>query len=172
LRELLERLVALGVTRQILLSGDHAPNVRAVAQEAGIREARGDLLPEGKVSVVQQLVREGAHVLMVGDGTNDAPALSAAHVGIAMASQGSGGISAEAADVVVLADDLSRVADAVEIGHRTLSVARQSIWLGLGLSVVAMIAASFGSIAPTFGALLQEVIDIASIINALRASRA
>jgi P-type E1-E2 ATPase len=170
LRELLARLAALGIERAILLSGDHAPNVRAVAHEAGIAEARGDLLPEGKVSVVQQLVREGCRVLMVGDGTNDAPALSAAHVGVALASQG-GGISAEAADVVVLADDLSRVAEAVEIGHRTLSVARQSIWLGLGLSIVAMVAASFGAIVPTVGALLQEVIDIASITNALRASR-
>jgi P-type E1-E2 ATPase len=141
-----------------------------VAQEVGIHEARGDLLPEGKVSVVHQLVREGAHELMVGDGTNDAPALSAAQVGVALASHG-GGISAEAADVVVLTDDLSRVADAVEIGHRTLNVARQSIWLGLGLSVAAMIGAAFGSIPPTVGALLQEVIDIASITNALRASR-
>ncbi|HEY2377226.1 MAG TPA: heavy metal translocating P-type ATPase [Gemmatimonadaceae bacterium] len=170
LRELRARLATLGIERAILLSGDHAPNVRAVAQEIGIVEARGDLLPEGKVTVVQQLVREGYHVLMVGDGTNDAPALSAAHVGVALASQG-GGISAEAADVVVLADDVSRVADAVEIGHHTLDVARQSIWLGLGLSIIAMIAASFGSIAPTIGALLQEVIDIASIANALRASR-
>jgi heavy metal translocating P-type ATPase len=169
-RELLARLASLGVTRLILLSGDHAPNVRAVAHEVGIPEARGDLLPAGKVSVVHQLAREGAHVLMVGDGTNDAPALSAAEVGVALASHG-GGISAEAADVVVLADDLSRVADAVEIGHRTLSVARQSILLGLGLSVVAMIAAAFGSIPPTVGALLQEAIDIASITNALRASR-
>ena len=170
LRELLARLAASGVDRAILLSGDHTPNVRAVAEEIGITDARGDLLPEGKVSVVQQLVREGCHVLMVGDGTNDAPALSAAHVGVALASHG-GGISAEAADVVVLADDLSRVADAVDIGHRTLSVARQSIWLGLGLSIVAMIAASFGAIVPTVGALLQEAIDIASIVNALRASR-
>ncbi|HKW48058.1 MAG TPA: heavy metal translocating P-type ATPase [Gemmatimonadaceae bacterium] len=170
-RELLDRLQALGIERTILLSGDHAPNVRAVAHETGIKEARGDLLPEGKVTVVQQLVREGCQVLMVGDGTNDAPALSAAHVGVALASQGGGGISAEAADVVVLADDLSRVADAVEIGRDTLSVARQSIWLGLGLSIIAMIAASFGAIVPTVGALLQEVIDIASIANALRASR-
>ena len=170
LRDLFARLAASGVDRAILLSGDHTPNVRAVAQEIGISDARGDLLPEAKVSVVQQLVREGCHVLMVGDGTNDAPALSAAHVGIALASQG-GGISAEAADVVVLADDLSRVADAVDIGHRTLRVARQSIWLGLGLSIIAMVAASFGAIVPTIGALLQEGIDIASIANALRASR-
>jgi len=169
-RDLLGRLASLGVRRPLLLSGDHAPNVRAVAQEVGIAEARGDLLPEGKVSVVHQLVREGAHVLMVGDGTNDAPALSAAQVGVALASHG-GGISAEAADVVVLTDDLSRVADAVEIGHRTLSIARQSIWLGLGLSVAAMIAAAFGFIPPTVGALLQEAIDMASISNALRASR-
>ncbi|HZI40308.1 MAG TPA: heavy metal translocating P-type ATPase, partial [Gemmatimonadaceae bacterium] len=170
LRDLFARLSQLGVRRAMLVSGDHTPNVRAVAQEVGIAEARGDLLPEGKVSVVHQLVREGAHVLMVGDGTNDAPALSAALVGVALASQG-GGVSAEAADVVVLADDLSRVADAIEIGHRTLSVARQSIWLGLGLSAVAMVAASLGSIPPTIGALLQEAIDIASITNALRASR-
>lgn len=169
--ELLARLASLGVERTMLLSGDHAPNVRAVAHETGITEARGDLLPEGKVTVVQQLAREGCQVLMVGDGTNDAPALSAANVGVALASQGGGGISAEAADVVILADDLSRVADAVEIGRDTLSVARQSIWLGLGLSIVAMIAASFGAIVPTVGALLQEVIDIASIANALRASR-
>ena len=170
LSDMFARLAKLGVRRTLLLSGDHTPNVRAVAQEVGITEARGDLLPADKVSVVQQLVREGNHVLMVGDGTNDAPALSAAHVGVALASHG-GGISAEAADVVVLADDVSRVADAVQIGHRTLAVARQSIWLGLGLSIIAMVAAAFGKIPPTVGALLQEAIDVASILNALRASR-
>ena len=171
LRPLLARLDALGVRRTLLLSGDHAPNVMAVAAEAGIVEARGDLLPEGKVGIVHQLRREGARVMMVGDGTNDAPALSAADVGIALASHG-GGISAEAADVVVLADDLSRVADAVVIGQRTLAIARQSIWIGLGLSAAAMGVASLGLIAPAAGALLQEGIDIASIVNALRASRA
>jgi heavy metal translocating P-type ATPase len=170
LADMFARLAKLGVRRALLLSGDHTPNVRAVAQEVGITEARGDLLPAEKVSVVQQLVREGNQVLMVGDGTNDAPALSAAHVGIALASHG-GGISAEAADVVLLIDDVSRVADAIQIGHRTLAVARQSIWLGLGLSVLAMVAAAFGEIPPTVGALLQEAIDVASIVNALRASR-
>lgn len=169
-RPLLARLRTLGVARTLLLSGDHAPNVKAVAAEAGIADARGDLLPDGKVSVIYQLGREGARVMMVGDGTNDAPALSAAHVGVALASHG-GGISAEAADVVVLADDLTRVADSIVIGQETLAVARQSIWLGLGLSAAAMVVASLGLLAPAAGALLQEGIDIASIVNALRASR-
>jgi len=170
-RSLFTRLAALGIARTLLLSGDHTPNVKAIAAEAGIEDARGDLLPDGKVSVIQELAREGARVMMVGDGTNDAPALSASHVGIALASHG-GGISAEAADVVVLADDLARVADAIVIGQETLAIARQSIWLGLGLSAVAMGIASFGLLAPAVGALLQEGIDIASIVNALRASRA
>jgi len=169
-RQLLDRLVTLGVKRTVLLSGDHTPNVRAVADEAGITEARGDLLPEGKVAFVHELAREGYHVLMVGDGTNDAPALSAANVGVALASHG-GGISAEAADVVVLADDLGRVGDAIEIGERTMRIARESIWLGLGLSAAAMVAAGLGLLAPTAGALLQEVIDVAAIGNALRSSR-
>jgi heavy metal translocating P-type ATPase len=170
-RSLLARLATLGVRRTLLLSGDHTPNVKAIAAAAGIVDARGDLLPDGKVSVIRELAREGASVMMVGDGTNDAPALSAAHVGIALASHG-GGISAEAADVVVLADDLSRVADAIVIGQETLVIARQSIWLGLGLSAIAMGIAAMGLLAPAAGALLQEGIDIASIVNALRASRA
>ena len=169
-RQFVAELARLGVERTLLLSGDHTPNVRAVGTEAGIGEARGDLLPEDKVSVVRQLAREGAHVLMVGDGTNDAPALSAAHVGIALASHG-GGISAEAADVVLLADELSRVGEALAIGRRTMAIARQSIWLGLALSAIAMVVASLGFLVPTAGALLQEAIDIASITNALRASR-
>jgi heavy metal translocating P-type ATPase len=171
LPELLETLERLGVRRTMLLSGDHTPNVRAVAAEVGIREAKGDLLPEDKVAVVHQLTHEGSHVLMVGDGTNDAPALTAAHVGIALASHG-GGISAEAADVVILADDLGRVAESIAIGRRTLFVARQSIWAGLGLSGIAMIFAAMGAFPPTIGALLQEVIDVVAIANALRASRA
>jgi P-type E1-E2 ATPase len=169
LREFLERLARLGIRRTLLLSGDHAPNVRAVAREVGIREAKGDLLPEDKVAVVRELAHAGSRVLMVGDGTNDAPALSAAHVGIALASHG-GGISAEAADAVILADDVGRVAEAIAIGKRTLSVARQSIWVGLGLSGAAMIFAALGNLPPTVGAVLQEAIDIVAIVNALRAS--
>ena len=163
------RLHRLGVSRVVLLSGDDQANASAVADAVGIEEAHGDLLPEEKVAYVQRLMKEGERVLMVGDGTNDAPALSTATVGIALAS-GGGGISAEAADAVILADDPSRVAEAITISRRTLRIARQSIWVGLGLSGTAMVVASFGYIPPIAGAILQEIIDVAVILNALRAA--
>jgi heavy metal translocating P-type ATPase len=170
LPDFLARLAGLGIRRTLLLSGDHIANVEPVAIEVGIGEARGDLLPEGKVAVVRALEREGHRVLMVGDGTNDAPALSAATVGIALAAHG-GGISAEAAGVVLLADDVTRVEDAVRIGQRSVRIARQSIFAGLALSGAAMLVAALGYIPPTIGAMLQEGIDVAVIVNALRASR-
>ncbi|HEX7338292.1 MAG TPA: heavy metal translocating P-type ATPase [Gemmatimonadales bacterium] len=163
------RLRRLGIRRTLLLSGDDQVNATAVATAVGIDEAHGDLLPEAKVAYVQRLMKEGERVVMVGDGTNDAPALSSATVGIALAS-GGGGISAEAADAVILADDPTRIAEAIEISRRTLRLARQSIWVGLGLSGTAMIFASLGYIPPIAGALLQEGIDVAVILNALRAA--
>jgi heavy metal translocating P-type ATPase len=170
LRPMFNRLRELGLDRTLLLSGDHTENVAPIAHSVGITEARGDLLPDGKVEVVKTLEREGRHVLMIGDGTNDAPALSAATVGVALAAHG-GGISAEAAGVVILADDVTRVTEAVEIGQRTVKIARQSIVAGLLLSGTAMVFAALGHIPPTAGALLQEGIDVAVIINALRAAR-
>ena len=163
------KLRRLGVSRVVLLSGDDQANATAVGKAVGIDEAHGDLLPGAKVAYVQRLMKEGHRVLMVGDGTNDAPALSTATVGIALAS-GGGGISAEAADAVILTDDPTRVAEAITISRRTLGVARQSIWTGLGLSGAAMVVASFGYIPPVVGALLQEAIDVAVILNALRAA--
>jgi P-type E1-E2 ATPase len=154
----------------VLLSGDHTSNVGPVANALGITEARGDLMPDDKVAAVKQLEREGRRVLMVGDGTNDAPALSAATVGVALAAHG-GGISAEAAGVVLLADDVTRVEDAVRIGQRAVSIARQSIVAGLVLSGAAMVVAAAGFIPPTAGALIQEAIDVAVILNALRAAQ-
>jgi P-type E1-E2 ATPase len=163
-------LKGLGIGRTLLLSGDSSAHTLDVAASIGIRDAHGDLLPGDKVAIVRQLVAAGEHVLMVGDGTNDAPALSAAHVGIALAGHG-GGITAEAADVVILGDDVTRVADVIRISQRTLRIARQSIRIGLGLSGVAMLFAAAGLIPPVIGAILQEVIDVAVILNALRASR-
>jgi P-type E1-E2 ATPase len=153
----------------MLLSGDDQANAEAVARPVGGGEVYGDLLPEEKVAFVGRLVSEGERVLMAGDGTNDAPALSSATVGIALAS-GGGGIAAEAADAVILADDPTRIAEAIVISRRTLRLARQSIWAGLGLSGIAMVVASLGYIPPVAGALLQEGIDVAVILNALRAS--
>ncbi|MDX2122976.1 MAG: heavy metal translocating P-type ATPase [Gemmatimonadota bacterium] len=166
---LVEELRRLGLRRVILVTGDHLGHALAVGRAAGITEVRADQLPADKVLVVEALEANGEKVLMVGDGTNDAPALTRASVGVALAAHG-GGISAEAADVVVLADDASRVAEAVAISRRTMRIARQSVWAGLGLSAVAMVVAAFGYIPPTLGALLQEAIDVAVILHALRAS--
>ncbi len=166
----LRRLRALGIHRTMLLSGDQQQYVNAIARESGIQEARGDLLPEDKVEVVAQLDRAGEKVLMVGDGVNDAPALSRAAVGIALASHGRG-IASESADVILLDDDITGVAEAVEIGHKTMRIARQSILVGLGLSATAMVFAATGAIAPVTGAVIQEAIDVAVILNALRTSR-
>jgi heavy metal translocating P-type ATPase len=168
--DVFREITSMGVRRIILLSGDHTDNAKTVAAAVGISEVHGDLLPEDKVRVVRELALKGESVLMVGDGTNDAPALSAAAVGIALAGHG-GGITAEAADVVVLIDDLSRVPEAMRIGRRTMRIARESIIVGLGASLIAMVVAAMGFIPPTPGALLQEGIDLAVILNALRASR-
>jgi heavy metal translocating P-type ATPase len=166
----LARLRHEGVHRMLLLSGDQASYVDSVASAVGITEARGDLLPQDKVDIVAQLKRSGEAVVMIGDGVNDAPALSTADVGVALAAHGRG-IASESADVILLEDELSGVAEAVEIGHKTMRVARQSILVGLGLSGVAMVFAAYGFIAPVMGALLQEAIDVAVIVNALRTSR-
>jgi heavy metal translocating P-type ATPase len=163
-------LQGLGIQRTLLLSGDSVAHTLAVAASIGIQDARGALLPGDKVAVVKSLVADGERVLMVGDGTNDAPALSAAHVGIALAGHG-GGITAEAADVVILGDDVTNGASVIRISQRTLRIARQSIRVGLSLSGIAMLVAAAGYVPPVIGAVLQEVIDVAVILNALRSSR-
>ena len=166
----LDRLRAQGLTRFMVLSGDDQENVTAIGREAGIGDARGDLLAEDKVAVVRALVDAGHRVLMVGDGTNDAPALGAATVGVALAEHG-GGITAEAADAVLLRDDLGLLPRALDISRRTMHITRQSIGVGLALSGTAMAVAAAGGISPAAGALLQEGIDLAVILNALRTAR-
>ena len=169
LPHVLASLRTQGIGRIVLLSGDHAPIARALAQRIGIEETYGDLLPGDKAGFIERLRAEGGTVLMIGDGINDAPALTAADVGIALAAHG-GGITAEAADVIVLVDSLAPVPEVISIGARTVRIARQSIWVGLGLSGIAMLVAAFGGLPPAIGAMLQEVIDVAVIVNALRSS--
>jgi heavy metal translocating P-type ATPase len=169
LAEFFRTLDAMGITRRVLLSGDSAANAEAVGKLAGMSQVHGDLLPADKAALVARYRGDGDVVLMVGDGTNDAPALSAADVGVALAGHG-GGVTSEAADVVILVDDLGKVGEALAISRRTMRITRQSIISGLVLSGIAMVFAAFGYIPPTAGALLQEGIDVAVILNALRAS--
>ncbi len=158
---------AAGVTRFVLASGDHADAVRAAGLSLGVDEAIGDLLPAEKVDVVIA-ERRKASVMMIGDGVNDAPALAAADVGVAMGARGAAA-SSESADVVLLVDHLARLPAALLVAQRTRHIALQSVFAGLSLSLLAMVAAAFGYLPPVQGALLQEVIDVAVILNALRA---
>ena len=171
INDLVASLRERGIQHVLLLSGDRTENVRAVAHQAGIHESDGDMLPEDKVAIVKRLIDDGESVVMLGDGTNDAPALSTATVGVALASHGRG-IATEAADVILLADDPSRILDAIVISRRTMRIARQSIWFGLAVSAAGMVFAAAGAIVPIAGAAIQEVVDLAVILNALRASRA
>ncbi|MFB9654640.1 heavy metal translocating P-type ATPase [Pseudarthrobacter oxydans] len=164
--ETLARLHRLGVRHTMLLTGDAHGTAAHIAEEAGIRHVQADCLPEDKVNAVAA-VRERP-VIMVGDGVNDAPVLAAADVGIAMGAKGATAAS-ESADVVIMLDDLSKVAVAVEIGKRTVAVALVSIWTGIGLSIGLMAVAMTGYIPAVTGALLQELVDLATILNGLRA---
>jgi heavy metal translocating P-type ATPase len=165
---LMRRLRSLGVRETAMLTGDDAATAHAIARAAGITTVRAQLLPAGKVQAVREMTAGGATVVMVGDGINDAPALATASVGIALGARGAA-VAAEAADIVLTTDDIERVADVIEIGRRTLSIAKQSIWMGLGVSGAMMVVAAFGYIPPAGGALMQEALDIAVILNALRA---
>ena len=156
-----------GVSRFVLASGDRADVVQAVGARLGIDPAHGDLAPGDKVQVVLH-EREHAPVMMIGDGVNDAPALAAADVGVAMGARGAAA-SSEAADVVLLVDDLGPLAIAVSLARRARMIALQSVAVGIGLSFTAMGFAALGYLPPVEGALLQEVIDVAVILNALRA---
>ncbi len=166
-RETLSILRSQGMSRIILLTGDDDAAANKVAASLGLNATISQATPADKVSTVETEKRL-APTMMVGDGINDAPALAAADVGIALAARG-GTVSSEAADIVVLTDRLLPVADALLIAKRTRAIALQSITVGLALSAVAMIMAALGMITPVAGALLQEGIDVAVILNALRA---
>ncbi|MBI4501118.1 MAG: cadmium-translocating P-type ATPase [Gemmatimonadetes bacterium] len=164
---LMQRLAILGVRETVMLTGDRRSSAETIAAQAGILSVLSELLPADKVAAVSQLKQSFGTVVMVGDGINDAPALAAATVGIALGAHGPAA-AAQAADVVLLVDDISRVADAVEISRRMRRIALQSIGFGLGVSLVLMVIASFGMITPAAGAVMQEALDVAVILNALR----
>jgi P-type E1-E2 ATPase len=167
---MMAKLKQLGIQQLVMLTGDNQQNAERIAKEVGITHFHAELHPEDKVKEITEIARLHPYTLMVGDGINDAPALAKAYVGMAMGAQGVA-IAAEAADIVLLDEDVRRVASAVQIGKRMITVARQGIILGMGLSLLLMCIAAFGLIPPPIGAILQEMIDVVVILNALRAKR-
>jgi heavy metal translocating P-type ATPase len=166
------RLRAEGIRQVAMASGDRRSVAERVGKELALDRVYAELSPEEKLEIVRR-VRDDQHlrkVVMVGDGINDAPALALADVGIAMGAAGAT-VSAETADAVITVDRIERVADAIHAGRRSLHIARQSVLVGMALSLAAMVIAAFGYLPPIAGALLQEGIDLAVILNALRALR-
>ncbi|QGY02013.1 cadmium-translocating P-type ATPase [Methylobacterium mesophilicum SR1.6/6] len=160
-------LRACGIERVVLATGDRRAVAEALVAGLPVDAVAADLNPTDKTDAVTAERRLGP-VMMVGDGVNDAPALAAADLGVALGARGAAA-AAEAADVVLLVDSLAPLSDAIRIAKRTRAIALQSVWAGLGLSVAGMMAAALGHLTPLQGALLQEAIDVAVILNAMRA---
>jgi heavy metal translocating P-type ATPase len=168
--KLVPRLREVGVLHVALVTGDKRDVAERVGRVLGVDRVYAEQTPEEKLEVVRALHDRAdlRSVVMVGDGINDAPALALADVGIAMGTAGAT-VSSETADAVILVDRVDRVADAIRIGRRSLYIAKQSVLAGIGISLVAMGFAAAGYLPPVSGALLQEVIDVGVILNALRA---
>ena len=169
---IVDRLRREGVRHVAMVSGDRASVAQRIGDALGVDRVYAEQSPEDKLEVVRTLRNDPAlsPVIMVGDGVNDAPALAIADLGIAMGAAGAT-VSSETADAVITVDRVDRVADAVHIGRRALFIARQSVLAGMGLSIAAMGVAAAGYLQPVAGALFQEVVDVAVILNALRALR-
>lgn len=165
----LERLRSLGVRNFLMVTGDNASTAKAVAKSLGISDVRADALPADKLHAIEAVRHKP--VAFVGDGVNDAPVLTAADVGVALGARGSTAAS-ESADLIIMRDNIGLVADSIEIANRTFRIAKQSIFIGIGLSVVLMFIFATGRFAPIYGAAIQELVDVVVIFNALRAHSA
>jgi heavy metal translocating P-type ATPase len=159
-------LRANGIEHITMLTGDARPTAESIARQVGIDDVHAELLPPEKVRLAAEL--RPRPVMMVGDGVNDAPVLAASDVGVAMGAKGATA-AGDAAGVVLLVDSLAKVVDAVSIGRHTLRVALTAIWIGIGLSTGLMLVAMTGAIPAVAGALVQELVDLATILYALRA---
>jgi cation-transporting P-type ATPase C len=166
----LERLRGLGVERLVMLTGDSPATAKAVANALGITEWHAHALPETKLQVVRALQDDGYIVAMVGDGTNDAPALAIADIGIAMGVQGSH-VAVETADIALASNDLTQVAAAVELSRHTLRTVRQNYTLSVGVNVAGLLASAGGTLSPVLAALLHNASSIAVVANSARLVR-
>lgn len=164
-KEALAQLRSLGIERMLMISGDHTKVAEAIAQEVGLDEARGDLMPQDKVDTIDALSRE-AKVAMVGDGVNDAPAMAKATVGIAMGAAGSD-VALETADVALMADDLRHLPFAVGLSRRSRAIIRQNVYVSLGIVAILVPATMMGlGIGPAV--MVHEGSTLLVVFNALR----
>ncbi len=162
----LRRLTELGIRHFLMVTGDNKATAQAIAKKLGIQQVVAEALPADKIQAIETV--ETKPVGFVGDGVNDAPVLATADVGVALGARGSTAAS-ESADVVIMLDDVSYVAIGVAIAKRTIYIAKQSILIGIAISIGLMLVFATGRFKPVYGALLQEVVDIIVIFNALRA---
>jgi Cd2+/Zn2+-exporting ATPase len=165
-RQAIAELKALGVT-PVMLTGDNAVTAQAVAQAAGIDDARGDLLPEDKLAAVQEMRARYGATGMTGDGINDAPALAQADIGFAMGAAGTD-IAMEAADVVIMNDDLGRIAETIRLSRRTQAVLWQNIALAFGIKVIFFALAVFGSATMWMAVFADMGASLLVVANGLR----
>ena len=166
-REVLDRLRRTGLKRIVMLTGDHRAVGEAIGKEVGVDEVRGELLPEDKVTAIQELLRQHGRVAMVGDGVNDAPALAQATVGIAMGAAGTA-TALETADVALMADDLGRLPFAIGLSRRARAVIRQNLYLSLGVIAMLILATTTGVFGIGPAVLVHEGSTLVVIANALR----
>jgi len=165
-KQTLAALRESGVREFLMVTGDNPATAKAIAKKLDIESVMADALPGDKIHAIEQVAHRP--VAFVGDGVNDAPVLTASDVGIALGARGAAAAS-ESADVVIMQDDLGRVVQGVRIARRTFGIAKQSVLVGIGLSVGLMFIFATGKFMPIYGAVLQEVVDVVVIFNALRA---
>ena len=166
-KEAIDALRSLGVNRTVMLTGDRKEVAENVAKTLGLSEYHAELMPEGKVSKIENY----SNLAFVGDGINDAPVLARADVGIAMGGLGSDA-AIEAADVVLMDDKPSKIALAIRIARRTLGIARQNVWLAIGVKLAVLVLATFG-LATMWMAVFADVgVTVLAVLNAMRALRA
>ena len=166
----LSELRATGVERIVMLTGDHEATARAVADSLGITEWRAETLPEDKQDVVTALKAQGHTVAVVGDGTNDAPALASADIGIAMGVSGTD-VAVETADVALVGDDLRHLLDLRDLGRRTLQIVRQNYGMSIAVNGAGLLVGAAGVLSPVLAAVLHNASSVAVAVNSARLIR-
>jgi cation-transporting P-type ATPase C len=166
----LKALRANGVRRVVMLTGDHPDAAAAVAQELGVAEWRAEVMPEDKLAVVRDLQAQGHTVAVIGDGVNDAPALAAADIGIAMGLGGTD-VAVETADVALASDDLRRLLDVRALGGRAVDVIQQNYAMSIAVNAIGLLVGAGGALSPVLAAVLHNASSVAVVANSARLIR-